>query len=367
MNEERTPLALILSTLLHAVGLFLFLMLAKHNAKKVAQTISDVDLLVPMHKTLPPPLPTAVKKFRPKPKKIAFKSMKDFLKLALPAPTAPKPQAPKALSVALPEEHHLMAAAPKIEDRGRMRSRQKLESHLDMSRKDLPQQAAFKENFNDSHHETTAQLPKLEEIGRRRAPQKLLNQIALQDAQQQNAPMGIEDSNVSLPENHTAAPVQEAPLEEASPEPIHSHHFSAEIPGSSIKMAPQSAPLPGAPLSSDNLSVKTTHPTTAANLKTGGKKGIDIEGPLANRNVISYNIPKFPDWALKQGIPESSVSIRFWVSPDGKVLPNLRIERTSGFGRLDHLAMEALKKWRFAPIKTQEKEWGVITFRFLLD
>ncbi len=366
MSEERTHLALILSALLHAAGLFLFIMLAKENAKKVTQTISDVDLLVPIHKTLPLSHPSVVKRFRPKPKQVAFKNMKDFLKLALPAPAAPKPQAPKALSIALPEEHHLMAAAPKIEDRGRMHSRQKLTSHLDMSRKELPQNAAFKENFNDSHHEQMAQLPRLEEIGQKRAPQKLLNQIALQDAQEQNAPMGIADSNI-LPDNHAHVAVQEAPLEEASPEPLHSHHISADIPESSIKMAPQNAPMPSASLSADDLNVKTTHPTTAASLKSGGKKGIDIEGPLANRNVISYNIPKFPDWALKQGIPESSVSIRFWVSPDGKVLPNLRIERTSGFGRLDRLAMEALKKWRFAPIKTQEKEWGVITFRFLLD
>ena len=336
MNEERTPLALILSTLLHAAGLFLFLMLAKENAKKVTQTISDVDLLIPVQKPLPL---SPVKQSHLQPKPLAFKSMKDFLKLALPAPATLKPQAPKTLSIALPEEHHLMAAAPKIEDRGRMRSRQKLESHLDMSRKELPQAAAFKENFNDSPHESMPQLPKLEEIGQRRAPKKLLKQIALQDAQERNAPMGITNSNI-LPDHHAHMAAQEAPLEEASPKPSNSHHISTNIPESSLRMAPQSAPTPGASLSADDLNIKITRPTTAAKLKNGGKKGIDIEGPLANRKVISYNIPKFPSWALKQGIPESSVSIRFWVSPEGKVLPNLRIERTSGFGRLDRWAIK---------------------------
>ncbi len=366
MNEERTPIALILSTLLHALGLFLFLMLAKENAKKVTQTISDVDLLIPIQKPLSLSHSPKVKPLPPESKTLAFKSMKDFLKLALPTPTAPKPQTLKALSVPLPKEHHLMAAAPKIEDRRQLHSRQKLESHLDMSRKELPQDAAFKENFNDSHHEAMAPLPKLEEIGRRRAPKKLLKEIALQDAQKQSAPMGISDSNV-LPGRHAHLASQEAPLEEASPETLHSHHISASIPKSAIKMAPQNTPLPGNSLPAGELNIKMTHPATAAHLKSGGKKGIEIEGPLANRKVISYNIPKFPDWALKQGIPESSVSIRFWVSPEGKVLPNLRIERTSGFGRLDRLAMKALKKWRFAPIRTLEKEWGVITFRFLLD
>ena len=45
----------------------------------------------------------------------------------------------------------------------------------------------------------------------------------------------------------------------------------------------------------------------------------------------------------------------------------MRVERTSGYGRLDRLSMDCLRNWRFIPIGSDEKQWGVITFRFLLE
>jgi TonB family protein len=47
----------------------------------------------------------------------------------------------------------------------------------------------------------------------------------------------------------------------------------------------------------------------------------------------------------------------------------MRVERTSGYGRLDRLAMDHLKKWRFDPLRLDDPrtEWGVITFRFILE
>src|SRR5206468_105908 len=105
-----------------------------------------------------------------------------------------------------------------------------------------------------------------------------------------------------------------------------------------------------------------------AALQTGApKKGVEIEGPLADRKVLNYEIPEFPSWAKEQGILEASVAIRFWVNKDGEVLPNMRVEHTSGYGRLDRLAMDALSKWKFAPLLSEERQWGVITFRFLLE
>ena len=77
---------------------------------------------------------------------------------------------------------------------------------------------------------------------------------------------------------------------------------------------------------------------------------------------------KARQWAKEQGVVESAVSIRFTVDPAGKVLETMRVERTSGFGRMDRLAMEHLKLWRFAPVSASEgNQWGIITFRFLLE
>ena len=98
------------------------------------------------------------------------------------------------------------------------------------------------------------------------------------------------------------------------------------------------------------------------------KKGVEIEGPLADRKVLHYEVPEFPDWARKQGVIEASVAIRFWVNKEGSVLGDtLRVEHTSGYGRLDRLTMDSLKKWKFLPLMSDERQWGVITFRFIME
>jgi TonB family protein len=98
------------------------------------------------------------------------------------------------------------------------------------------------------------------------------------------------------------------------------------------------------------------------------KKGLEIEGPLAHRKVLYYYVPPFPAWARDQGILEADVAVRFWVSPEGDVLSDdMRIDQTSGYGDMDRLAMDALKKWKFSPTEGEEKQWGVITFRFVLE
>jgi TonB family protein len=99
----------------------------------------------------------------------------------------------------------------------------------------------------------------------------------------------------------------------------------------------------------------------------GARKGVEIEGPLANRKIVAYSVPAFPDWARQQGILEAAVAIHFTVDAGGLVMPGMRVERTSGYGRLDKLAMESLKSWRFAPMPGSGAQWGVITFRFVLE
>ena len=99
----------------------------------------------------------------------------------------------------------------------------------------------------------------------------------------------------------------------------------------------------------------------------GERKGVEIEGPLADRKVKAYSVPTFPEWARSQGILEAEVAIRFNVNAEGLVLPDMRVERTSGYGRLDKLSMESLKSWRFAPAPGAGVQWGVITFRFVLE
>lgn len=96
------------------------------------------------------------------------------------------------------------------------------------------------------------------------------------------------------------------------------------------------------------------------------KKSVEITGPVVGRKIVTSYIPVYPDWARAEHI-EADVVIKFYVSPEGKIREKLYLERTSGYSRLDRLAMEAIKKWVFQPLETKGgDQWGIITFRYLL-
>jgi TonB family protein len=103
--------------------------------------------------------------------------------------------------------------------------------------------------------------------------------------------------------------------------------------------------------------------------KWGKQKGpFSMEGPLKYRKILKMELPTYPRWAEEQGV-EASISIRLWVSPDGHVKDNMYLERTTGYSELDHMAMDALKKFVFVPLPSEQEqtdEWGVATFRFEL-
>jgi len=99
------------------------------------------------------------------------------------------------------------------------------------------------------------------------------------------------------------------------------------------------------------------------------KKAVTLEGPLSNRKIVSHSIPPFPARAREQGVIEAEVQIRFYVGPTGNVIEGrMSVERPSGYGYMDRLAMDHLKRWRFEPLPLGGRdEWGLITFRFELE
>jgi TonB family protein len=211
-----------------------------------------------------------------------------------------------------------------------------------------------------------ATSPKLEEVGRRRS--KLAEVAGLEDAGRAGAQLQAIASPV-IPETRgrlaSAQAVQPGLREAQRP---------ADFGGSKLAgLLPETQPeARRAPMGAMPSALKTpVAETKAAPRKTealpGKSKSVEIEGPIADRKVAAYEIPQFPAWAKDLGLVEAEVRIRFWVSRDGDVMPDMRVEHTSGYGRLDRHAMEALKKWKFAPIFTDEKQWGVITFKFILE
>ncbi len=91
---------------------------------------------------------------------------------------------------------------------------------------------------------------------------------------------------------------------------------------------------------------------------------ISLSGPLKNRKILKKFAPRYPRSALREG-EEGTCMLKFWVSKDGRVKPNILILRSTGYPDLDRAAMEALKMWVFEP-STRDDDWGVLTVVFQL-
>jgi TonB family protein len=96
--------------------------------------------------------------------------------------------------------------------------------------------------------------------------------------------------------------------------------------------------------------------------------GAKLVGPVADRPLISYRKPVYPEWAKQDGV-EATVNLYFIVLPNGRVKENILIQKTSGFRDFDESAIEALRTWKFEPLKGGEtgEQWGSITFDFRLS
>ena len=94
--------------------------------------------------------------------------------------------------------------------------------------------------------------------------------------------------------------------------------------------------------------------------------GITLRGPVANRALVSYAKPTYPEWAQRE-LVEGSVRLYFEVLPDGRVKENVFVQKTSGVQDFDENATRALLRWRFEPVaEGVGEQWGTITFDFLL-
>ena len=96
-------------------------------------------------------------------------------------------------------------------------------------------------------------------------------------------------------------------------------------------------------------------------------EGAELAGEIANRPVVEYTMPTYPEWAKSQAV-EATVTLYFVVLPDGRVKENIQIQKTAGFSDFDHNAISALAKWRFQALSggAAHEQWGTITFRFRL-
>ncbi|MFA6093892.1 MAG: TonB family protein [Elusimicrobiota bacterium] len=353
--EARVPVSVTASLALH-VGIFGGYFLLTSQAEKVQyKVISNVDFLVSTPK---PQTPLDIPKPPP--------SMKDFLKLALP--TAPRTPLSAPLEVKAPEiQRKLMELnSPKLDERSRAQKAAALDA-LDLSKR---RESLAKIDAAPLTRESrpALEMPKLEEVGVRQASRKTLEMAALEEARKpQFQALAALPSDLA---SRRSAPATAGPL--LAPEAANPRRPSAF--DRIAQALPQAPPPLMAPSAAPTLRPRLTPDAPAplarreAGPQAAAKKAVEIEGPLSNRQVLSAAVPQFPSWAKDRGILEADVAIRFYVDPAGSVLGDMRVERTSGFGRLDRLAMDSLKNWRFMPVPASAgNQWGVITFRFILE
>ncbi|HEU4366456.1 MAG TPA: energy transducer TonB [Candidatus Krumholzibacteria bacterium] len=111
---------------------------------------------------------------------------------------------------------------------------------------------------------------------------------------------------------------------------------------------------------------KTSPSAPATSTSTKNLAGAQLVGPVADRPLVSYEVPRYPDWAKRDGV-EGSVTLHFFVLPDGRVKENILVERTSGFSDFDTGAIDALRQWKFQAIPGSGEQWGRITFNYRLS
>lgn len=353
MAEARLPTSVVFSLGLHGGLVLLFALSMRHGPQAAPKMIEGVDLLIQTPKARPV-------EGTPKPPPL---STFDFLKLALP--TAPHAAAPAAINMKV-QEHKVNLAEPKLEDSLKKDLAPKLKA-LDLS--EHPADVA-KLDIKVSRRQaatTLAAMPRLEDVGRKRV-KDLPQALELEDRRREAvAAAGLPDMNMKAP-SHRQAMAAVSALKEAAPgdSAPERRGLSAMLDKPLLMEShPQAMMAPKV----EKVAAIAPHleRRQAAAQADASKKGVEIEGPLADRHVDAYSVPPFPDWAKNQGILEADVAIRFTVDEDGNVLPGMRVEKSSGYGRLDKLAMESLKGWRFATKPGAGVQWGVITFRFILE
>ncbi len=355
--QARIPASVVISLAVHAAFLALFLGFVKEGPKQAAQIVEGVDLLIAPSR--PKPAVEAVPK--------QTLSTMDFLKMALPS-APPRRAELAAVDLKVPERRRVAPAEAKLEERARKDLGPKLEA-LDLARTRTAAATLDAEPLTRRRAaQTLAAMPKLEDVGRRRV-KNLPEAIALEDKRREATALLGAPLDAPAPTSRRAVLAAAAKLEEAESAPAPARKTASFLPDA-IELKPRGGAAAAAAPKFEALAPEPKlerRRQAAAAADEAPKKGVEIEGPLKDRSVVSASVPAYPEWARSQRIMEAEVSIRFTVDADGAVMPGMRVERGSGYGRLDRLCMDSLKSWTFAKMPGSGPQWGVITFRFLLE
>lgn len=353
--------AFVLAILFHAAP-FGYLW-QKQAAKKAVEviTLQNVDLIEPeIERPFAPPPPVQVQQ---------PKSALDFLKMALP--TLRKPEVPRDVALTPKPAEPKLAEPEKLLEKKMTNAPPAPEINLNMKRDAAPPKIADLAKIPTQRAAEPRSVDpalKLEEVGRRAvAPPPVAPSISMERAPREKAAdVGAmpKISNIAQARQpserlveRTAPAAYKAPSLPIGYQQRGASNVSLDQPREVVRAQPKPA--------MEAVVKKETKTEAPAKIEISKEK-VKITGPLQHRKVLRSYVPDYPDWARARNI-EADVAIRFNVSPAGDVRDNMVLDRSSGYTELDNLAKQALKNWKFSPLAGQDDQWGVITFRFLLD
>ncbi|MEO0203091.1 MAG: energy transducer TonB, partial [candidate division WOR-3 bacterium] len=108
----------------------------------------------------------------------------------------------------------------------------------------------------------------------------------------------------------------------------------------------------------------TAPPSVQEVASAAAPSGLQLEGEVANRQILNRVRPIYPKKAKQEG-REGTVVLAFSVDANGNVF-NIQVVRSSGYADLDNAAIVALEQWKFAPKPGKPEEKGRLTVRFVL-
>ncbi|MBI5743020.1 MAG: TonB family protein [Elusimicrobia bacterium] len=356
-NSRSVNYSIVASVSFHALLFFLYFHFVLSAPETRNIVLSNVDLIMQEKEQ------AKVKENKPL----------SFLKLALPAiPKIAAPEAPRlpTLDIKTPDRHRAAMDLPKTlsERSGRVTQAQKLEmdagGRVSTSIKD-----AGLDIKADRSAQAMAPRIELEEVGIKKAP-SLPQGLKFEDAGPAVRPQTMQELNLAVDNARRAASAPQALSErQGSVTAVRQTQLAAAAPQRLTEARSAAAPVARreAPAISA-AAFSTRHNESLRGAEAAPAQRMEITGPISKRKVLRYYVPPFPDWARDRGILEAAVSVKFYVDNSGRVLDNAAVERTSGYGALDRLAADAIKRWTFEPLTgPAAKQWGVITFRFLAD
>ncbi len=314
-----------LSLLMHASAFFLVLMVSHQQMKSevLLTEITLVDQIIPIPEAeAPPPMPVAPPQQR---------NVWDFLKQAIPLKA--KSELASQLPMDLPKREDKLEIA--------MPDALKLGSKKDLDKPAIPGQP-------------------LDLVGRKavKSPAGMnVNALQMNKRKDSLASAAKLPSGISLGRKSSFLPSRQQPVVNTAK---FSRRANLQARGGSLADMPT--------IRKPKVKKKVAFDTSNLNLNRE-RNTFKIFGPLKDRPRLETYMPKYPRWAEEQGW-EGSVSLHFFVLPNGIVKRNIFVEQSSGKSEIDQLAVKALKAFKFAPLpssKRQEEQEGVILFYFRLS